>query len=263
LRIRGDLRDTLRRMNSLVRRVAHSVENFATSRLTQPWRRHRHFEEQYVGRLLSELKVDCVLDVGANTGGYALMLREYSYYQGLIISFEPTPDVLEGLRRNSEKDRLWHVEPVALANSTGRAKFRAMPACSSEGNSFLPLKQEDQPEIEEIEVEVRRLADILPDLRRKFGFSRPFLKMDTQGFDLEVFAGAREVLPEIVGLQSELSVDPFYAGAPGWIEALGVYQQAGFTLSTLVANNLDWFPRARELDCIMYRPEAWESAKKV
>ncbi len=249
-------------MNSLVRRVAHSVENFATSRPTQPWRRHRHFEEPYVGRLLAELKVDCVLDVGANTGGYALMLRKYSDYHGLIISFGPTPDVMEGLLRNSEKDKLWHVEPIALANSSGRAEFGAMPAASSEGNSFLPLKQEDQPEIREIEVEVRRLADILIDLRRKFGFSRPFLKMDTQGFDLEVFAGAREVLPGITGLQSELSGDPFYAGAPGWIEALGVYQQAGFTLSTLVANNLDWFPRTRELDCIMYRPEAWEAAKR-
>ncbi len=248
-------------MNSLVRRAAHVVEDFATSRLTQSWRKHRRFEEQYVGRLLSELKVDCVLDVGANTGLYALMLREYSYYRGLIVSFEPTPGVLPGLRKNSSQDPLWHIEPIALGNSTGRAGFRTMPASSSEGNSFLQLKQEDQPEITEIEVEVRRLSDILPGLREKFGFSRPFLKMDTQGFDLEVFAGAREVLPEIVGLQSELSVDPFYEGAPAWIEALSVYQAAGFTLSTLVANNLDWFPKVRELDCIMYRPEAYASAK--
>lgn len=244
-------------MNSIGQRAAHLVENFVTSRLTQNWRMHRQFEERNLSRLLSELRVDCVLDVGANSGGYGLMLREYSDYRGLIISFEPTPEVLTALRNTAAKDQLWHVEPTALGNTSGKARFRAMPASSSEGNSFLPLKQADQPEIREIEVEIRRLADILPGLRKKFGFSRPFLKMDTQGFDLEVFAGAREILPEIVGLQSELSVDPFYAGAPGWFEALRVYQDAGFTLNTIVANNLDWFPQARELDCIMYRPAAF------
>ena len=244
-------------MNSFVRRAAYRIEDFVTSRLTQPWRRHRRFEEQFVGRLLSALRVDCVLDVGANTGGYGLMLREYSGYRGLIISFEPTPGTLVGLNRNSAGDPLWHVEPIALGKSNGRASFRTMPVSASEGNSFLPLRHEGQAEIREIDVEVRKLSDVLPGLRSRFGFSRPFLKMDTQGFDLEVFAGAREVVSDIVGLQSELSVDPFYQGAPDWMEALHVYREAGFALSALVANNLDWFPRTRELDCIMYRPEAY------
>ncbi len=243
------------RVNSWVRRAAHRIESFVSGRLTQPWRAHRHFEERYVGRLLAELKVDCVLDVGANIGQYARMLREYSGYRGLIISFEPTPSALSVLVEASEKDPLWHVQAVALGNSHGSATFRTMPDASV-GNSFLELRQEDRPEIVEVPVEVRRLADLLPELQSKFGFSRPFLKMDTQGFDLEVFAGAREVIHTIVGLQSELSVDPFYAGAPDWQQALSIYRQAGFTLSTLVANNTDWFPRLRELDCIMYRPES-------
>lgn len=200
--------------------------------------------------------MDCVLDVGANSGQYALMLREYSGYQGRIISFEPVPGVVAALRKNSDRDPLWHVQPVALGNTSGRATFRTMPS-ATEGSSFLALRQEDQPEIVPVEVEVRRLAELLPELQREHGFSRPFLKMDTQGFDLEVFAGAGDAIKTVVGLQSELSVDPFYAGAPDWQHALSIYRNAGFVLSTLFANNLDWFPKLREIDCVMYRPECY------
>jgi Methyltransferase FkbM domain len=148
---------------------------------------------------------------------------------------------------------------VALGNSSGRAILHSMPS-ASEGNNFLTLRRENKPPIVEVDVEMKNLDSLLPELRSEFGFSRPFLKMDTQGFDLEVFAGARHVIDTIVGLQSELSFDPFYAGAPDWHHALSVYQQSGFKLSTLVNNNLTWFPDLREMDCIMYRPEAYQRA---
>ncbi len=246
-------------MHSWVRRTAYRVESLLCGALTQSWRAHRRFEEDYVGRILDALKADCVLDVGANTGQYALMLREYSGYKGRIISFEPTPSVLPALRRQADGDPLWHIRAVALGNENRRATFRTMPS-ATEGSSFLELRQEDRPETIPIEVEVRRLADLLPELQREFGFSRPFLKMDTQGFDLQVFAGAGDAVKTIVGLQSELSVDPFYVGAPDWQQALSTYRNAGFVLSTLFANNLDWFPKLREIDCVMYRPEFYSGA---
>ena len=237
----------------MIRRAAHHIESLVLRNVTQPWRSHRHFEEYYLGRLLQALDVDCVLDVGANIGQYGILLREYSHYKGRIISFEPTPQARSRLIQASANDPLWNIREFALGNFTGRSTFRTMPAFSV-GNSFLPLRQEDQPEIAEIEVEVKRLSDVLPALQNEYGFSRPFLKMDTQGFDLEVFLGGEAVLDTIMGLQSELSVEAFYEGAPNWLEALNTYQKAGFALSTFVSNNVDWFPRMREVDCIMYRP---------
>lgn len=245
-------------MHSFVRRAAYRAERLASGWLTQPWRAHRQFEEQYLKRLLKELSVDCVLDVGANIGQYALMLREYCHYEGLIISFEPTPEVLRTLLRNSRRDRLWEVRGIALGNFNGHAVFHTTPSADSVGNSFLERRQEHKNLID-VEVEVCKLSGILPGLQKTFGFSRPFLKMDTQGFDLEVFSGAREVIHSIVGLQSELAVEPVYNGAPGWHEAIAVYEQAGFTLSTFVANNLDFFPRLLEMDCIMYRPVYYQN----
>jgi FkbM family methyltransferase len=242
-------------MHSFLRKTAHRVESGLSKNLVQPWRAHRQFEEQYMGKLLARLGVDCVLDVGANIGQYALMLREYSGYRGRIISFEPTPEPCRILQQNSRRDPLWHVRGIALGNTSGQARFRTL-AAASVGNSFLPMVKEDAGDSRfvDVEVQVQRLSDLLPELQKEYGFSRPFLKMDTQGFDLEVFAGAQQVIHSVVGLQSELSVVPFYEGAPDWLYALGIYQKAGFVLSTLVQNNTDWFPRLREIDCVMYRP---------
>ena len=55
--------------------------------------------------------------------------------------------------------------------------------------------------------------------------------MDTQGYDLQVFAGARQSLGRIACLMSELSLAPIYHAMPGYLEALSLYQKNGFSVS--------------------------------
>jgi hypothetical protein len=47
------------------------------------------FEEEHLRRFLRHFEVDCVFDVGANSGQYATMVRERAGYLGPIVSFEP------------------------------------------------------------------------------------------------------------------------------------------------------------------------------
>src|SRR5258708_7328948 len=65
------------------------------------------WEEMHLQKLLLHLDVDCVFDVGANTGQYAAMLRREVGFQGLIISFEPIPKVARALRAVAKGDPLW------------------------------------------------------------------------------------------------------------------------------------------------------------
>jgi hypothetical protein len=58
--------------------------------------------------------------------------------------------------------------------------------------------------------------------------SSPFLKMNTQGYDLEVFKGTAGCMDKIRGIQSELSVQPLYKNMPHFLEALDAYAAAGF-----------------------------------
>jgi FkbM family methyltransferase len=218
---------------------------------------HTAFEIQTLRRFFSHFRVDCVLDVGANQGQYAKLLRENVGYRGAIVSFEPIPEIARALKRLAKDDPLWFIEELALTDNSGAAPFNVM---SDSQFSSLQAPSGTHPraagrwdiatkiivKCSTVDVEMQRL-------REKINFSRPFLKMDTQGHDLKVFAGAAQSVATLVGLQSELSFVPLYEGAPTAETALSIYRRSGFVLTALVPNNEGHFPDLLEMDCIMYR----------
>jgi FkbM family methyltransferase len=243
-------------MNRLARRAVNRLERTINRLLVPEWRHYRIGEEETLGRVLRDLDVDCVFDVGANDGGYGMMLRDYCGYEGRIISFEPTPDVFAKLAAATSNDRLWDTCGYALGRTEGTAKFQVHEART--GSSFLPVTESESQLpgnkiVQEVNISVRTLNVVFPALQTEFGFKRPFLKMDTQGYDMEVFSGALDVVGSFVGLQSELSVVPFYKGAPLWLDSLKAYERAGFVLAAFVPNNADAGLYMHEVDCIMTR----------
>jgi hypothetical protein len=86
---------------------------------------------------------------------------------------------------------------------------------------------------------------------------RPFLKMDTQGYDVEVFRGLGKRAREIVALQSEVALMQLYEGMPRMAEALAVYEEAGFEVSGMYpVNREENSGRVLEFDCLMVRADA-------
>ena len=216
------------------------------------------FEEHHLKRFLHHFEVDCVFDVGANLGQYAMMLRERAGYVGPIVSFEPNPDIAAKLRESARRDNNWFVEQIALGASDDRRNFNV--TTSDQMSSFhqpqtieTDLFRAETIIAETIEIKVSTLAIELEKYRVRLGFRRPFLKMDTQGHDVDVAMGAGDKLRDFVGLQSELAIKRIYAGTPNYIEALTFYSDSGFALSAFVPNNVGHFPYLIETDCIMFR----------
>jgi FkbM family methyltransferase len=216
------------------------------------------FEWEHLRRFFQHFGVDCVFDVGANVGQYANMLRQRVGYRGPIISYEPVPEVAAKLRSVAASDHSWTVEELALGATTGQAgfnvfagpEFGSLHPTSNLAVQHFPGRARLQ---RRIEVRTGTLADELARYQAKLGFKRPYLKMDTQGHDLSVAAGAGDRLRDFVGLQSELAIHRLYEGAPSYEESLQFYRDRGFELSALVPNNLGHFPRLFEIDCIMFR----------
>lgn len=213
-------------------------------------------QRRFTRQLLRELQIDCVLDVGANRGQFGRELRAIGY-QGWILSFEPSPDSFALLEQEVAGDPRWRAFNLALGQEEGSATLHRMRM--SVFNSFRrPTSAETLVHeagnqiVDTVQVPIRRLDQLFPELRRSFRFSRPYLKTDTQGFDLEVFAGAAGVWPEIAALQAELSIKRIYEDTPTLTEALSTYEAGGFQLIEVFPVNPGDRPLV-ELDCFLQR----------
>lgn len=102
-------------------------------------------------------------------------------------------------------------------------------------------------------VEIKRLDSILGNLLSHIKIDTPriFLKVDTQGYDLEVVKGAELVLGRIVGLQAELSVTPIYKNMPHYTKVLEYFESLDFALMNLFVVNRTSHQSILEYDCIM------------
>ena len=183
--------------------------------------------------LFETLQIDLVIDVGANVGQFARDVRRY--YSGDILSFEPVPAAFEKLAANAASDSKWSVFNVALGS-----RETSMPMIVAKDTRFSSILRRNEfsaqrfegmsEETESRNVAVRRLDQMLSEAVTDAPRRRIFLKMDTQGFDLEVFRGSANCLGSVAALQSELSLIPIYEGMPHWTDALAEYERAGFNV---------------------------------
>jgi FkbM family methyltransferase len=221
--------------------------------------------QRHVAWLLDTYDVDCVLDVGANTGQYGKSLRRHGY-QGHIVSFEPVPQFVEAVEKASADDDRWTVRPVALGTVEGslpirvQRSFSSLLASSDYGKDRFDTLREFA-DTEQIEVPLRRLDSILdevlaPVIASGVTHPRVYLKMDTQGFDLEVFRGLGDRVSDIVAMQSEVALLLIYNDMPRMPEALATYEAAGFEITGLYPVSREPDGRIIEYDVTMVRPDA-------
>jgi FkbM family methyltransferase len=211
----------------------------------------------HLRQLLGFLEIDCVLDVGANIGQYHDFLRNRVLYEGTIVSFEPVSRHVEILKARAMADRDWHIEGYALGATEGTLPINVM--VSDQFSSFLePDHSQVDKEVAEWntpckieEVPVHTIDQVLPVLRERLDFHRPYLKLDTQGFDMQVLEGAKQALSGVCALQTEASVIGIYKGMPGYMDTIRYLNERGFDASGFYPVSRDSSLRLVEFDCVM------------
>ncbi|MFN7981397.1 MAG: FkbM family methyltransferase [Vicinamibacterales bacterium] len=211
---------------------------------------------EHLRELFTRLRIDCVLDVGANRGQFRAFLRTFVEYRGRIISFEPIPEHVALLRAAAATDPLWDICGFALGAEETRMNLNVM-----EVDTFSSFLTPDSATVDQFShenvvdhvqsVDVRRLDAILPKLRERYAFEHLYLKMDTQGFDLRVIEGAGDELRHIRALQTELALKKLYQNMPGYDEVLPVLTARGFEISSVSVVSADACLRAIECDLVM------------
>jgi FkbM family methyltransferase len=164
-----------------------------------------------VVRLLAHFGIDCVIDVGANSGGFASTIRGLGY-SGRIVSLEPLSGPSELLEARAAKDPAWEVLRIAAGDKDCEIKINVAgnAGASSSVLAMLDTHADAAPESRYVDTEVvsqRRLDGLLPELG--IGPAHPaFLKLDVQGYEAAVLDGAVELFDTgaIMGLHRTAGV---------------------------------------------------------
>jgi FkbM family methyltransferase len=134
-----------------------------------------------------------VIDVGANTGQTIDLLRS-TLDKPCIFSFEPNPALAASLRQKYA-DCGVVVEPMAVGSSEGTSAFNVLE--NHELSSILELQRHDENPFSDTAIRqtIRVPVTTVDCYAAKHALTHiDLLKIDTQGFDLEVLRGAAEML---------------------------------------------------------------------
>jgi FkbM family methyltransferase len=216
--------------------------------------------ESHLKILFGLLDINFVFDVGANDGQFGSMLRQNGY-KGYIFSFEPVHTSYENLEKQSSRDPKWVTYNYALGSENKNMEINVTHATAFA--SFLDpnkyaedIRAKEVPVTKKEIVEIKKLDDVFEGIISKHPTENNniFLKMDTQGYDLEVFKGAKNIINKIVALQSEISILPLYEGMPDYLKTITEYRKEGFEITSLhPVTRDDNTMFLVEMDCVMKR----------
>ena len=172
--------------------------------------------EAALARMLTRHRVDTIIDVGANEGQYARLMRQLGF-NGEIISFEPLTTAHERLSLSAANDRLWTIAPrMALGDHEGKVRINVASNGGASSSIFPMLETHERaaPDVRYIGSEVVALSRLDGVVKTLLADKECniFLKVDVQGYELQVLHGAENLLNRIVGAQLEVTFVPLYEG---------------------------------------------------
>lgn len=207
-----------------LRRIGWDIIKFSPARHT----------DARISKLIQHYEIDLVLDCGANDGQYGCYLREIGY-AGRIVSFEPLAGAFSKLKMIAAHDRNWEVRRCALGGECGQIPINVSE--NSQCSSILPMlpgHTDALPTSQYIGKEIvpmNRLDDEFQKIRN--AANRIMLKIDTQGYEMQILNAGALTLQTATLVQVEMSLIELYEGAPTFSQLNQFMTDQGFTLASI------------------------------
>jgi FkbM family methyltransferase len=127
-------------------------------------------------------------DIGANYGIHAFLMATLVSDSGQVYAFEPSPAIFQGLNENIEMNRLHHVKCVQAGvwDHSGRAQF-----LSGHHLGAGHCAEIRQSAGSSMDIDLLSLDDFVFERQHH---PPDFIKVDVEGAEAKVLAGARRVL---------------------------------------------------------------------
>ena len=170
--------------------------------------------ESLAKQWLKDLNIQTILDIGSNTGHFALAINEI-FPAAKIYSFEPLPECFEELKEKVKSISNATVYNTALGNQSGKLTFkRSKNNLSSSFLEMTDIHKNAFPDTSENEV-TEVLIERLNDFSEKISIVQPLLvKIDVQGFEDQVLAGGMQIIGKAKIIIIETSFYTLYENQP-------------------------------------------------
>ncbi|MCC5612602.1 FkbM family methyltransferase [Nostoc sp. CHAB 5834] len=217
-------------LKSIARRFGYDIVHLPTNPISRQWR-----------DLLNAYEINLVFDVGANAGQFGKRIRRLGY-TGQIVSFEPTADAYRQLMINTASENKWSKVQTALGNYCGEIQINVSAnSYSSSVLPMLPLHIESAPDAVYTSTESVTIKTIDSIIDKYYNQEQKlYIKIDTQGFERQVFEGCLKSLDKIIGFQMELSLTPLYEGETLMTEMIDLLSTYGYKLKLLEAGHRNY-----------------------
>lgn len=184
-------------------------------------------------------KARVFIDVGANTGAWSRMFIGEMTCPGKGLLFEPSPLAIARLTENLQKelnDNLVEIVPAAVCEQTGTMDFY-MEEAAGETSSLIASHSKQHAR----KISVATTTIDAEAVRCKLGFI-DFLKIDAEGYDLQVLRGANNCLRgKAVGvIQFEYNA-PWSNSSSTLVNAIEYLRGHGYIVYLLKQNGLYTF----------------------
>jgi FkbM family methyltransferase len=182
-------------------------------------------------RWLQERGIATVLDIGANTGQFASIIRQV-LPDAMIYSFEPLEECYRELKAKAATMMPMECFPFALGNS--EAMVRMHKNTFSASSSILEMHPRHAKAFPftahsvEVTVQVRTLDSLVPGLVLR---PKVLAKIDVQGYEMNVLAGAENALGMFDVLIVETSYETLYDRQPLFDEVYQFLRGHGFAFT--------------------------------
>jgi FkbM family methyltransferase len=173
-----------------------------------------------------------VLDVGAHHGWFFHCWQDWCP-EAIVHAFEPSPAAFDAAVKYYGSHPNVKINQVGIGNCEGTMDLHMMDK-SDVSNSFLHPAMETWTEVQfEIGNISRSTVEIttINNYCAKKAISNVYLmKIDVQGFELEVLQGASNILASTDYIFVEAGIQPFYEGAPAFTDVYSFIVDRGFHL---------------------------------
>ena len=185
-----------------------------------------------LARMMHSLRIDTVVDVGANAGRYGRSIRSGGF-AGRILSVEPLEDAHRLLSERAASDSNWDVYQRCAVTPTGEAATLRISA-DGVSSSLMELSAAGQgaaPSAAAVGAEcVPGVALNMLLAEACTGGARCWLKLDVQGLECDLLAATNLCQSGLVAIQAEASFVELYRGQKLFDNLLGLLQHNGFSV---------------------------------